>query len=125
LHGSCDTAEYNKHMRVSEGRGGILTAINQEAPGGNNAVSYPEQQEHHHEDHGGPNTGLRKPDDAIYAHVERATGVPGGQIVFFDDVEENVEAARRRGWRACHVDPRPDDPLSQVRAFLAAQGIKL
>jgi putative hydrolase of the HAD superfamily len=69
--------------------------------------------------------GLRKPDDAIYAHVERATRVPGERIVFFDDVEENVEGARRRGWRAYHIDPRPDDPLSQVRAFLARQGITL
>lgn len=68
---------------------------------------------------------LRKPDDAIYAHVERATGVAAGKIVFFDDVEENIEGARRRGWRACHIDPRPDDPLPQVRAFLNQQGLSL
>jgi HAD superfamily hydrolase (TIGR01509 family) len=68
---------------------------------------------------------LRKPDDAIYAHVERATGVPSERIVFFDDVEENVEGARRRGWRACHIDPRPDEPLAQVRAFLKQQGRSL
>jgi putative hydrolase of the HAD superfamily len=68
---------------------------------------------------------LRKPDDAIYAHVERATGVPGEKIVFFDDVEENVEGARRCGWRACHVDPRPDEPLLQVRAVLRTYGIRV
>lgn len=66
---------------------------------------------------------LRKPDDAIYAHVERETGVAGKSIVFFDDVEENVEAARQRGWRACHIDPRPDDPLPQVRSYLKRQGL--
>ena len=68
---------------------------------------------------------LRKPDDAIYEHLERETGVPGEAIVFFDDVEENVEGARRRGWRACHVDPAPDDPLPQVRRFLRLQGLSL
>jgi putative hydrolase of the HAD superfamily len=67
----------------------------------------------------------RKPDDAIYAHVERATGIHGDRIVFFDDVEENVEGARRRGWRACHIDPRPDEPLPQVRAFLGQCGIRV
>jgi FMN phosphatase YigB (HAD superfamily) len=61
---------------------------------------------------------LRKPDDAIYAHVERATGVPGAGIVFFDDVPENVEAARRRGWHAHRIDPAPDDPLPQIRKQL-------
>lgn len=66
---------------------------------------------------------LRKPDDAIYAQVERQTGVPGNAIVFFDDVAENVEAARRRGWHAYHVDPAPDDPLPQVRARLREHGL--
>ena len=65
----------------------------------------------------------RKPDAAIYAHVERAAGVAGDRIVFFDDVVENVDAARRRGWHAHHVDPRPDDPLPQVRSHLARHGI--
>ncbi|HZN66459.1 MAG TPA: HAD family phosphatase [Tepidisphaeraceae bacterium] len=66
---------------------------------------------------------LRKPDDAVYAHVERATGVRGDRIVFFDDVEENVEGARRRGWHAYHIDPAPDDPLPQVRSHLETQGV--
>jgi HAD superfamily hydrolase (TIGR01509 family) len=67
--------------------------------------------------------GLRKPDDAIYAHVERETGLSGKQIVFFDDVEENVQAAARRGWRACRIDPKPDDPIPQVRRYLKEQGL--
>jgi putative hydrolase of the HAD superfamily len=66
---------------------------------------------------------LRKPDDAIYEHVERQTGTRGDGIVFFDDVPENVEAARRRGWRARRVDPAPDDPIPQVRAFLRLQRV--
>jgi FMN phosphatase YigB (HAD superfamily) len=67
--------------------------------------------------------GLRKPEDAIYAHVERETGLSGDRIVFFDDVEENVQAAARRGWRACRIDPGPGDPLPQVRRFLGNQGL--
>jgi putative hydrolase of the HAD superfamily len=66
---------------------------------------------------------LRKPDDAIYAHVEKATGVGADGIVFFDDVAENVDAARRRGWHAHRIDPAPDDPLPQVRAQLTAHGV--
>lgn len=67
--------------------------------------------------------GLRKPDDAIYAHVERETGTPGNRIVFFDDVGENVEAARRRGWHGCRIDPAPDDAIPQARQFLLGLGV--
>ena len=62
--------------------------------------------------------GMRKPDPAIYAHVERCTGAAGEQIAFFDDVGENVQAARARGWRAFLIE-RTDDPLAQVRRHLA------
>lgn len=68
---------------------------------------------------------LRKPDDALYAHVERATGVPASGIVFFDDVAENVEAARRRGWRGHLVRPPYDDPITGVRAALVGEGLSL
>ena len=66
---------------------------------------------------------LRKPDDAIYTHVERATGVAGESIVFFDDIAENVEAGRRRGWHAYRIDPSPDNPLPQVRSRLRDHGV--
>ena len=66
--------------------------------------------------------GLRKPDDAIYAHVERVSGKQGGQIVFFDDLEANVAAARHRGWRA-HQIRTDTDPIAQVRQHLRAAGV--
>lgn len=69
--------------------------------------------------------GLRKPDEAIYRHVEQETNVSGRSIVFFDDVAENVEAARQRGWRACRIDPMPDDPISQIRGFLKSMSINV
>jgi glucose-1-phosphatase len=61
--------------------------------------------------------GLRKPDPAIYAHVERSTGAAGHHIAFFDDVAENIHAARARQWRAFLIE-RTDDPVSQVRRHL-------
>jgi len=44
--------------------------------------------------------GLLKPDPAIYAAVERATGLPPDALFFTDDRPENVAAARARGWQA-------------------------
>lgn len=41
--------------------------------------------------------GAMKPDPGMYEAFEKAYGVP---CLYFDDREENVEAARRRGWSA-------------------------
>lgn len=65
----------------------------------------------------------RKPDEAIYAYLERETGKPGPAILFFDDVEENVKAAMRRGWRAEWIDPERNDPMRQIREGLRAHGV--
>lgn len=46
--------------------------------------------------------GAAKPDPAIYEAVEQGLGLPGEQLLFFDDRPVNVEAARARGWCA-HV----------------------
>jgi FMN phosphatase YigB (HAD superfamily) len=66
--------------------------------------------------------GMRKPDERVYAHVERVTGVEPTRMVFFDDVEENIAAAARRGWRA-HRIAIDADPIVQVRRQLHAHGI--
>jgi glucose-1-phosphatase len=65
-----------------------------------------------------PSIGLRKPDAAAYDHVIKAIGVPAERIVFFDDVAENIEGARRRGLTAVHVTS-PDE----VARALSALGI--
>jgi FMN phosphatase YigB (HAD superfamily) len=62
--------------------------------------------------------GLRKPDAQAYDHVVKAVGVSAGRIVFFDDLAENVEGARKVGLTAIHVTS-PDD----VANALAALGI--
>ena len=42
--------------------------------------------------------GLAKPDPAVYALAASRLGVEPGEIVFLDDVEAAVEAARAAGW---------------------------
>ena len=65
---------------------------------------------------------LRKPDDAIYDHVERTTRVPPERIVFFDDLEANIIPARRRGWNA-YLIRTDSDPIAQARTHLRAHGV--
>lgn len=64
--------------------------------------------------------GERKPDAAIYQHVEQAAGVPAEAILFFDNAPENVAAAKQRGWQAVQVDPA--DPVPTMRQHLARCG---
>ncbi len=60
--------------------------------------------------------GLRKPDAAAFDHVIAAIGVPAERIVFFDDLEENIEGARARGLRAVHVTS-PRDVGNALKAL--------
>lgn len=64
----------------------------------------------------------RKPDPAAYRAVEAHTGRTGREILFFDDYEENVAAARARGWRAEVIDPHAS-PAEQIGKALSAHGV--
>lgn len=44
--------------------------------------------------------GIAKPDPAAYELTTRRLGVEPGEVVFLDDVEANVAAARAFGWHA-------------------------
>ena len=46
------------------------------------------------------NLHLVKPDPAIYDHSARDMGIEPARLLFLDDLRENVEAARRCGWRS-------------------------
>src|ERR1700744_5085083 len=60
---------------------------------------------------------LRKPASESYDHVIKAIGVPAQRIVFFDDLAENIQGARKQGLTAVHVTS-PND----VATLLAARG---
>jgi HAD superfamily hydrolase (TIGR01509 family) len=42
--------------------------------------------------------GVMKPDTAIYAQAERKFALGPASTVFIDDREQNIQAARARGW---------------------------
>ena len=46
--------------------------------------------------------GVLKPDPAIYAAVEAATGLAPERLLFADDKPENIAAAAARGWATHH-----------------------
>ena len=44
--------------------------------------------------------GCAKPKSIVYEKVEKLLGVPPRSILFFDDRQDNVDAAARLGWHA-------------------------
>ncbi|MCC8366919.1 glucose-1-phosphatase [Xenorhabdus sp. PB61.4] len=54
--------------------------------------------------------GIRKPNQDIFKYLLEKEGVAAEQAVFFDDVQENVEAAKRLGLKAIHVSGRDTIP---------------
>ena len=61
--------------------------------------------------------GLHKPDPAIYAHLEKSLGYHSNEILFFDDTQENIDAAITFGWQAIRIDPF-GDPATQISRAL-------
>ncbi|MEM7623189.1 MAG: HAD-IA family hydrolase [Planctomycetota bacterium] len=68
--------------------------------------------------------GLAKPDPAIYTAFAETTGMDGREreILFFDDLPENIDAAQAAGWRGVVVD-HTGDTARQMRAELQASGV--
>lgn len=46
--------------------------------------------------------GHRKPSEQFYQHIQETLAAPPQDITLVDDTEENVIAARARGWNAIH-----------------------
>ncbi len=61
--------------------------------------------------------GARKPEPAIYEKAIASLGATAGQIIFFDDMPANINAARAAGMTAHHV-PAPGDLPSLLYAVL-------
>jgi FMN phosphatase YigB (HAD superfamily) len=57
-----------------------------------------------------------KPDEKIYAAVEKRTALSGPEILYIDDRLENAEAGRRRAWQVIHHH----DPSITRKAVAAA-----
>jgi glucose-1-phosphatase len=70
--------------------------------------------------------GCAKPESEIYERAEQqffgAQRPAPKQVIFFDDLAENVAAARARGWTAFQVD-HTGDTVSQMRRHLAEEGL--
>ncbi|MBI1375515.1 MAG: HAD-IA family hydrolase [Phycisphaera sp.] len=66
--------------------------------------------------------GVRKPDFEAFEHVEFKLNVDPDQILFFDDVKENVEAAIHHDWKAVQIDSN-NDPAAQILAHTAMHGL--
>ncbi len=75
--------------------------------------------EHRHASH---LLGLAKPEEAIYRAYEEATGTRGGEVLFFDDLAENIGTARALGWQGVLVD-HTGDTARQVEDTLRAHGL--
>ena len=45
--------------------------------------------------------GHKKPDEGIYECVEKECNISPNNILFIDDNEENINAAKKRGWNVC------------------------
>lgn len=43
----------------------------------------------------------RKPNEKIYSIVEEELNIPKENILFIDDVTENINVAKKRGWNTC------------------------
>ena len=65
---------------------------------------------------------LRKPDPAIWTAFEDAVEHSATDIVFFDDLPENIESARNAGWDAVLIDPSTDT-VESMRVALRARGL--
>lgn len=54
--------------------------------------------------------GLRKPEAPAYERVAELAGFACAELLFFDDLAENIEAARRVGFQAARVSGPGDIP---------------
>ncbi len=64
--------------------------------------------------------GYKKPDPAYYTAILEELGLPPGEVLFIDDVEANVDAARRLGIAASVFQPGPGvEPHELMRRILA------
>ena len=67
---------------------------------------------------------LEKPNQAIFRAFESATQARPMDILYFDDLAENIAAATQAGWRAELIDPN-FETVPQIRRALETHGVLL
>lgn len=67
-------------------------------------------------------TGVAKPDARFYRTLETLSGHRGGEILFFDDLADNIAAARGLGWNAELID-HSGDTAAQMASHLHRYGV--
>jgi FMN phosphatase YigB (HAD superfamily) len=65
--------------------------------------------------------GLKKPDPAVYALAQRRLGVEPGEILFLDDVNGHVDAARLAGWHGVLHESTPGS-IAELERIIADEG---
>jgi len=65
---------------------------------------------------------LAKPASEIYSAFEEATGFAGAEILFFDDLPDNIATAACFGWRTCLID-HTRDTAPQIEQALQQHAI--
>jgi len=66
--------------------------------------------------------GVCKPKAAAYEHVESHTNIDPKKILFFDDLEDNVNAAAWQDWKTKRVDST-GNTVSQIEKYLKRYGV--
>lgn len=66
--------------------------------------------------------GFAKPDPRVFTAFVNRVGVNAETILFFDDLEDNVKAAREAGWKAELIDHKTET-AEQLRKHLGDYGI--
>lgn len=63
--------------------------------------------------------GSMKPEPAIYEIAEQKTGLPGAEILFVDDLRQNLIAAKKYEWHTIWFDAyRSEESINTVRQAL-------
>ncbi len=66
--------------------------------------------------------GHAKPDAEIYHAFQDRIGVRGPAVLFFDDLPDNIAAARRLGWDTVLID-HTGDTATQIETALTERGL--
>jgi len=63
--------------------------------------------------------GVMKPDSQIYKVAENKSGVSANEILFIDDLEENILAATSMGWHGVvFMTENPEPSVKNIRSIL-------